>query len=197
MAEGHQGICLAEAIAGVTEECESRSAVLDGLVGRLEHPVSLSQDDMGLPFEDPVAALAGEGEGLLGVGHRLTVLVEGLARGGQLDERHRLRVASPAGSGQEQGLLVLGGGLGMRTEAVLDGAERVQGGGLEPVQPGVTGQGHACARQLQGVRVMACVTVHPGQDMEGVGLVGRVADLPVEAQRPVDPSKDYQPQRQT
>jgi len=107
MAEDHQGISLAEAVAGVALDRQGPPGMLDGPMGLVLLQLEAGEGGQRLAFEEPVAGPAGEGEGLLGAAERLVKVVEALVGGGQPDEGDDLGIAGLRLPGQTQCLLVV------------------------------------------------------------------------------------------
>jgi hypothetical protein len=180
MAEDDQGPGLAEAVAGPTVDSQRLVSVPDGLVVLVLGKVRCCHDGVGLAFQDPVASLAGEGQGASAVIYGLGGLAAVQADGGQPEEGLGLEVAGVGLARQVEGLLVVLDGPPMVASAQMNAPKRVERIGMSPRVAHFMGQSHGGLRQVHCRDGLAGVSLDRGKDVQVVGFVVAVTDLPVQ-----------------
>jgi len=167
------GVGLAKPMPGVPVDFQGAPPVPAGLLQPILGEMNGGERGLRMTFEIDVAASAGQGDGLAGVGlGRL-----GLFRSCELDVGHR-----QAGERGDRGVVV--GGLLSQVQSPLMVAHRLRQPGLAPVDRGqgvqrvrldaavahVPGQRHRLVREFQREVMPAGVAVHRGEDAQGIDL---------------------------
>lgn len=106
--------------------------------------------------------------------------------GRESGERDQFGVAGVGVAGELQRTLVIGEGVGVATEAVPHGAQRVERAGLDRKAPGPDSERGRVGGHFQRAGMVAEVQPDSGEDAHRLRLRAPVTNLAMQSQRPND-----------